>query len=473
MSDTTPEKPGDDAESAGVGERTTAAAGTGAVPPVASSDRSSAPGDRKAGDVHGAGEKPSTDPDEPPAEPVPATSHVNAAQPADGQPADTGDPESSAPAVDFGGAPGPVVAPAPVGTPVDADAPAAKRPAAFTEPAASAGAGQSMEPATSTEVPISSEPAAISEPVTSPEPVASAEPAASSEPATSPAVAVPPAPLPPVVVGSAAHGSVSAGPATTADAMAAQTGASAPVGAPYGHLVSPIYVSAPLPPKKKSNRGYGSLIALVGTVVFAIVYAAVIAAIGVLQYSTADFWSDFTNYVASAAFYVPVIFFAVAMILLVQIVNRAGWWVYIIGGFFVGAVVYFAFVGGALAQHASGLTPDAATRFVDTLWANAFGIAGGIAAREVSIWTGLWLAVRGRKLKARNAEARADYERALDAAPTVPAPAFAAQQPGGLGQPTGQAEPARTGGDAGQQNSAVYPSAGEPVRPGGNIPPTD
>jgi hypothetical protein len=206
-------------------------------------------------------------------------------------------------------------------------------------------------------------------------------------------------------------------------------------------------VHAPEPPVKKSNRGFGCLIALIGTVAFAVVYGAVIAAIGVLQYTSADFGRDFTNYLASPAYYVPVIFFAVAMILLVQILNRSGWWAYIIGGFFVAVVVYFAFVGGALAEHASELTPAAASRFVGTLWVNVFGIAGGIVAREVSVWTGLWLARRGAKLKARNAAARDEYERALAAGPRVPE--FA----------TASAGSAETVGDAARQGSSVAPRA--------------
>ncbi|MDQ1588755.1 MAG: hypothetical protein QOJ77_1920 [Microbacteriaceae bacterium] len=193
--------------------------------------------------------------------------------------------------------------------------------------------------------------------------------------------------------------------------------ATAAPGAAYGQPAAPVYVPAPLPPKKKSNRGIGALIALLGAVIFAIVYAIVIAIIGgILLSSPATFLDQFTRYLTTASFYVPVIAFAVAMIVLVQIVNRAGWWVYIIGGLFVAVIVYFAFVGGTLlAQAAWNLTPQEASRFIGTLWLNPFAIAAGIVAREVSLWVGLWLAARGRRLKARNAEAREEYERSKDA----------------------------------------------------------
>jgi hypothetical protein len=58
-----------------------------------------------------------------------------------------------------------------------------------------------------------------------------------------------------------------------------------------------------------------------------------------------------------------------------------------------------------------------ASRLVGSLWLSPFGIAGGIVAREVSIWAGAWLAARGRKLKVKNAEAREEYDRKLAAGP--------------------------------------------------------
>ncbi|MDQ1582798.1 MAG: hypothetical protein QOF36_852 [Microbacteriaceae bacterium] len=245
-----------------------------------------------------------------------------------------------------------------------------------------------------------------------------AEPVPAERPVTdvyeAPTAAAPAwSPEPPATVAPAAEPTTTVEPATTVE----PTATAAPTAA-YGQPPAHVYVPAPLPPKKKSNRGIGILIALVGTVIFAVVYAIVIAIIGgILLASPSTFLTQFTQYLTTASFYVPVIAFAVAMIVLVQIVNRAGWWVYIIGGLFVAVIVYFAFVGGTLlAQGAWNLTPQEAARFIGTLWLNPFAIAAGIVAREVSLWTGLWLAARGRRLKARNAEAREEYERSLDAA---------------------------------------------------------
>ena len=204
--------------------------------------------------------------------------------------------------------------------------------------------------------------------------------------------------------------------AAAAGAAAAGAGAAVPPGA-YGQPVTPIYITAPLPPKKKSNRGFGILIALIGTVAFAVVYAAIVAIIGAINTPADRFVDEYTNYLLTASFYVPVIFFFAAMVVLIQIVNRAGWWAYVIGGFFVAAIVYASFIGGALLQNAHNLTPAEVSRFVGQLWLNPFAIWAGVVAREVSIWTGLWLAIRGRKLKVKNAEAQAEYERTLAAGP--------------------------------------------------------
>lgn len=189
--------------------------------------------------------------------------------------------------------------------------------------------------------------------------------------------------------------------------------------APYGQTVTPIYVTAPRPPKKKSNRGFGILIALAGTAVFAVVYAAVVAVIAAIGYPAARFFDEFVkSFLGVWVFWIPVIFFFVAMVVLIQILNRAGWWAYIIGGFVVAAVVYSSYAGGVLLQvQAWAHTPQEVGRLLNVIWLTAPAIWAGVVAREVSIWTGLWLAVRGRRLKVKNAEAQAEYDRAIAAGP--------------------------------------------------------
>lgn len=170
-----------------------------------------------------------------------------------------------------------------------------------------------------------------------------------------------------------------------------------------------IYVSQPAPPARKGNRGFGVLIALLSTVAFALVFAVVGALIGLVANGVLSF-----DFLANARFWIPVLLFAVGFILLVLIVNRAGWWTYIIGSILVGLFVYFGTVG--IRMLADGVIQDpaaAADLFVLQLL-NPSTIVAGLLAREISMWAGVSISRRGRIVKGRNADARAAYERDLD-----------------------------------------------------------
>ncbi|MEA9984577.1 hypothetical protein [Subtercola sp. RTI3] len=180
--------------------------------------------------------------------------------------------------------------------------------------------------------------------------------------------------------------------------------------------VAPTTVMTPVltPPKKRSNRAAGTLIALIGALVFAIVYALVGAVILAFTVTTTRLPEVMSQFVSSPAFFVPVIFFAIALILVVLIVNRANWWAYVLGGFLVAVVVYGAAILGALlAVQAWTFSADQAAAFVRSLVMDPLTLAAAIVAREVPIWVGAWISSRGRKLKARNAADREEYDRAV------------------------------------------------------------
>lgn len=184
---------------------------------------------------------------------------------------------------------------------------------------------------------------------------------------------------------------------------------------------SPIYVQAPQRPVDRSNRGAGVLIALLATAVFAVIYSIVIFIIaGVTSATLAVAATTFTEFAVRPVFYIPVIFFFLAFALLVVILNRSGWWAYVLFGFLVGAVVYFSYIGGALLTvEAWSRTPAEAARFLSTQWLNPGALAAGIIAREVPIWAGAWIARRGKRVTARNVEARHEYERLLAEGPQL------------------------------------------------------
>lgn len=215
--------------------------------------------------------------------------------------------------------------------------------------------------------------------------------------------------------------------AETADAKTA-TGEVAPVsagstteGAAQGSEFAGrevVYVQAPIPPRLRGNRGIGSLLAVLGAAVFAALYAGlgwILIAVGLAAKG-----ATFQQFILSPEFLIPVPIFLVAFVILVLLVNRAGWAAHVFGSLLVGLAVYFGTAGiAALLFTVSG--SDVPT--FGFLLSQPFIIVAALVAREVSIWVGLAISARGRRVKERNlqlvdeweqehAETKAQYERA-------------------------------------------------------------
>ncbi|GLI27935.1 hypothetical protein ARHIZOSPH14_21770 [Agromyces rhizosphaerae] len=183
-----------------------------------------------------------------------------------------------------------------------------------------------------------------------------------------------------------------------------------------------IYVQAPTPPRAKGNRGFGVLVGLIATVAFAALYALAGYLLVFVQGSTAEPVDAFVQFLGHPAFWVPVLVFFLAFILLAAIVNRNGWWAYAVFGLLVGIVVYFSYVGGALVGEAWNLTPAEVGDFVAARWLDPRAILAGVFAREVTLWFGAWVAARGRTVTARNRAAVEEYDRQLQAGPQLSRP---------------------------------------------------
>jgi hypothetical protein len=181
----------------------------------------------------------------------------------------------------------------------------------------------------------------------------------------------------------------------------------APASSPTVEPPQTIYVNSPVPPSKKGNRGFGVLIALLSSVVFAGLYALAIAAIHALEIGVLRF-----DFFGSLAFYTPVAFFFVGFVIVVLLANRASWWSYVLGSIFVGFFVYSGSIGtGLLANNVFALTPSNAAQLFSTALTSPFIIAAALLAREVSMWMGAIISSRGRKVKVRNIEAREIFDR--------------------------------------------------------------
>ncbi len=186
---------------------------------------------------------------------------------------------------------------------------------------------------------------------------------------------------------------------------------------PATPVVQTVYVTPPTPPKRKGNRGYGILFAFLGLIVFALLFVGVMALVLNAMFP-GEMLDRAVGFVSSTAFIVPLAVFFVAFVLLVLITNRATWWAYVLGSFVVAVVVYFGSIGVVLLMaNVFGMTPDAAAAGFVSLATSPSIIVAAVVAREVTIWFGAAIASRGRKITARNLDARAEYERELDNQP--------------------------------------------------------
>ena len=162
-----------------------------------------------------------------------------------------------------------------------------------------------------------------------------------------------------------------------------------------------IVVDAPVPPRKKGNRGIGILLAFAGTIVF----TALLAVAAFLLPSAGGSLTDPKFYFA------PILFF-IGSSLVSIVLNRAGWWAHIAGSVVVGLIVWFG--SASLVLIAEGMLRMNQTEANDAFYAALFAplsIVAALLAREVAVWIGAILARRGRALKVRNIEAQQAYER--------------------------------------------------------------
>lgn len=174
-----------------------------------------------------------------------------------------------------------------------------------------------------------------------------------------------------------------------------------------------VYVPAPQPPRKRGARGVGVGVALASSLIFTVLYA-LLAALFISIGGPTAIAERVQVFAATPSFWMPVIAFTLGYLLLVLIVNRAGWWAHVLGGFLVAALVYVVFIASTvLSAQAVGAPPQELQQFLLLQITNPLGWAAAIAAREVPIWVGGLVARRGRTAKARNVEARETYEREL------------------------------------------------------------
>lgn len=173
-----------------------------------------------------------------------------------------------------------------------------------------------------------------------------------------------------------------------------------------------VYVQAPTPPKPRSNRGVGVLIAVLGAAAFALIYIAVEAVIAAVMGVAVD--TTIVEFVASMTFWVPVLVYAVLAAVFALIVDRAAWWAHVLGSVFVGVLTYAISAGIILlALGVIAMTPDEAAYHAAVVFSTPWMLAALVIARETALWFGLAISARGRRVSERNAAERAAFEAAV------------------------------------------------------------
>jgi hypothetical protein len=173
-----------------------------------------------------------------------------------------------------------------------------------------------------------------------------------------------------------------------------------------------VYVQAPTPPAPRHNRGFGVLISLLGAVAFALLFIGVVAVIVAIAGASVD--ETLGQFLRSIAFWVPVAVYAVVSILFALIVNRAAWWAHALGSLFVAALTYAISAGIILlALDVIGMTPEQGVQKVAEVFGSPWLITALVIAREVSLWFGLAISARGRRVKERNVADRAAFEQSV------------------------------------------------------------
>lgn len=212
---------------------------------------------------------------------------------------------------------------------------------------------------------------------------------------------------------------------TTAPAAAAVVTASEPVEpvVPASPAApQPIFVQAPLPPTPRGNRGVGALIGLLAAVSFAVLYLAAYLGLGLLsgEYTFGTIAEAAQGALTSVWLWVATGVFYLAFLLFVAIANRARWGIYVILGLLVGVASYGAHLVGQLFQAPFwSLTASQGVALVEAQLVAPLAFIAFVIGRELTIWFGAWVAMHGRRATEYNREALLEYERTLEAGPTL------------------------------------------------------
>ncbi|MDF2562662.1 MAG: transporter [Microbacterium sp.] len=184
----------------------------------------------------------------------------------------------------------------------------------------------------------------------------------------------------------------------------------------------PIFVQAPEPPRDRGNRGTAGLIGLLATLVFAVLYLGTALGLGAIA---GDVTGENIGEAALAplmtwGYWTPVVVFFLGFWLLGAIINRGRWGLWVVFGIIVGVIAYAGHILGQLFEAPFWkLTSSQGFELVGEQLLAPLAIAAFVFARELTIWFGAWVSRSGARKTELNAEAQREYERTLEAGPTL------------------------------------------------------
>lgn len=177
--------------------------------------------------------------------------------------------------------------------------------------------------------------------------------------------------------------------------------------------VDPVLDADLIRPRKVGNRGFGTAMAILATILFAVGLAFGLGALRALATERVNIVAPTMEILPSAEFWLPAVGVLLLSILWALIVNRSGWGAWVLGGFIIGLAASALYITGIVLQ--TGLntgTYDFNT--VPELLRDPMNLVGMlvtfILAREVVTWIGGLSSVRGRRLTKRHAREMVDYD---------------------------------------------------------------
>lgn len=167
-------------------------------------------------------------------------------------------------------------------------------------------------------------------------------------------------------------------------------------------------------PERRSNRGFALLIAVIATLVFAILYAGLFSLARVIYAPGSVLLPTAVAFIGTAPFYVAVVIFFVGMLLWSVLTNRGGWASFVVAGLVLGGVTFLAYhLGVAVQQLVNSGSWDIAPMLASLRAPEHLpgALIAFFTAREVITWLGGIIALRGRKLTRENTAELEEYER--------------------------------------------------------------